>query len=84
MLSSPDKVLVSLVGRQGRELWFQLKISLSRNLMPGCSGGEAAREEEEEEEHQEGAPASPRHPCPPQTPFYYLPINPEHPERPCS
>lgn len=66
---------------KGRELWFQVKVSLSRNLMLGCSAGE---EKEEEEDHQEGAPASPRHPCPPQTPFYYLPINPEHPERPCS
>lgn len=62
---------------KGRELWFQLEIPMSRQLQPGCSA--------EEEDHQEGVPAdSRRHPCPPQTPFYYLPIVPLHPDRPCS
>lgn len=57
---------------QGREVWFQVKIPLSRNLTVGCSPAADA-----------GAQRSPGHPCPPQVPFLYLPINHEQPQEPC-
>nr|XP_046246082.1 ribonuclease T2-like [Scatophagus argus] len=64
-----------------REVWFQVKVPLSRNLTVGCNHrGDA-----------DGEPASapgaggtsPGHPCPPQVPFYYFPIDHEQPRRPC-
>ncbi|AWO99463.1 putative ribonuclease T2-like [Scophthalmus maximus] len=67
-----------------REVWFQVKIPLTRNLTVGCDhrgGGDI-----------DGDPAagsipgrsfSPGHPCPPQVPFYYFPIDHQRPRRPC-
>uniref|UniRef100_A0A3Q3W842 Uncharacterized protein n=1 Tax=Mola mola TaxID=94237 RepID=A0A3Q3W842_MOLML len=56
-----------------REVWFQLKIPLSRNLTLGCDHhGDAS-----------GWGWSPGHPCSPQVPFYYLPIDHQQPWRPC-
>ncbi|XP_035535390.1 ribonuclease Oy [Morone saxatilis] len=65
---------------KGREVWFQVKIPLSRNLTVGCHHhGDA-----------DGTPASwsgwsssHGHACPPQVPFYYFPIDHQQPQRPC-
>ncbi|XP_056139804.1 ribonuclease T2-like [Lampris incognitus] len=63
---------------QGREVWFQVKIPLSRNLSLGCP-------------HDRGSPAerrpglivSPGHRCPPEAPLYYFPIDYQQPHQPC-
>lgn len=60
---------------QDREVWFQIKIPLSRNLTVGCSSGGAGVEPDQR--------ASGGHPCPPQVPFFYLPINHQQPDQPC-
>lgn len=61
---------------QGREVWFQVKIPLSRNLTLGCDHhGDAGSDP--------GWSLSPGHPCPPQVPFYYYPIDHQHPQQPC-
>uniref|UniRef100_A0A3B5KEP3 Ribonuclease T2, like n=1 Tax=Takifugu rubripes TaxID=31033 RepID=A0A3B5KEP3_TAKRU len=57
-----------------REVWFQIKIPLSRNLTAGCSPAADA----EADWRSSGG-----HPCPPQVPFFYLPINHEQPKEPC-
>uniref|UniRef100_A0A3B4FSI6 Ribonuclease T2-like n=1 Tax=Pundamilia nyererei TaxID=303518 RepID=A0A3B4FSI6_9CICH len=60
-----------------RELWFQLKIRLNRNLTVGCDLCTDA-------EDADSRPVpSPGHPCPDRVPFYYFPINHERPQRPC-
>lgn len=63
---------------QDREVWFQIKIPLSRNLTVGCGPpgppGPAG---------PEAGGGSSGHPCPPQVPFFYLPIDHERPEQPC-
>ncbi|XP_041851157.1 ribonuclease Oy-like [Melanotaenia boesemani] len=62
-----------------RQVWFQLKVRLHRNLTLGC-------------DHHDGDPVvesgpGPRpssgHPCPPDAPFFYFPINHQQPQRPC-
>lgn len=59
---------------EGREVWFQVKVPVSRNLTVGC-------------EHDGGDCQAWRstggHPCPPDVPFYYLPIDHRQPPRPC-
>lgn len=58
---------------QGREVWFQVKVSLYQNLTIGCrSYGD---------DNQQNTSAG--HPCPANTPFYFLPIDHERPQRPC-
>ncbi|XP_055022711.1 ribonuclease T2-like [Boleophthalmus pectinirostris] len=50
--------------KKGRELWFQMKVSLSPNGTSGCSPSDL-----------NWAPEPPlTHPCPPDTPLYYPPI----------
>uniref|UniRef100_A0A8C2WU23 Ribonuclease T2, like n=2 Tax=Cyclopterus lumpus TaxID=8103 RepID=A0A8C2WU23_CYCLU len=59
---------------KGREVWFQVKIPLSHNLTVGC------------DHHADGGPgwnSSHGHPCPPQAPLYYFPIDHQQPQRPC-
>ncbi|XP_075938865.1 ribonuclease T2-like isoform X1 [Anarhichas minor] len=61
-----------------REVWFQVKIPLSHNLTVGCDHHDV----------DDGNLAPPRnssrgHPCPPQVPFYYFPIDHQDPQRPC-
>uniref|UniRef100_A0A8C7YDA3 Uncharacterized protein n=1 Tax=Oryzias sinensis TaxID=183150 RepID=A0A8C7YDA3_9TELE len=58
-----------------RQVWFQVKIRLSRDLTLGCPHPEAGS--------GPGSGSSPGHPCPPEVPFFYLPINHQQPERPC-
>lgn len=58
---------------QGRELWFQLKVSLFRNLTTGCGHKDLTM----------GRDPAPAHPCPRQAPLYYLPIDHRQPPRPC-
>ncbi|XP_030600554.1 ribonuclease T2-like isoform X2 [Archocentrus centrarchus] len=75
-----DKMEIQCVtDDKDRELWYQLKIRLNRNLTVGCNHHLDA-----------GAVApgskpipSPGHPCPHQVPFYYFPINHKQPQRPC-
>ncbi|XP_039987353.1 ribonuclease T2-like isoform X2 [Xiphias gladius] len=65
-----------------REVWFQVKIPLSQNLTVGC-------DHQGETERDPAAGSSPGwspstgHPCPPQVPFYYFPIDHQQPLRPC-
>ncbi|TWW77727.1 ribonuclease T2-like isoform X2 [Takifugu flavidus] len=83
-VSEVRRVLVPHVGdiheiqcvrdKQDREVWFQIKIPLSRNLTVGCSPAADA----EADWRSSGG-----HPCPPQVPFFYLPINHEQPKEPC-
>ncbi|XP_040040416.2 ribonuclease T2-like [Gasterosteus aculeatus] len=71
-----DKHEVQCVtGDQGREVWFQVKIPISRNLTVGC--GHRGDGDPEARDSFQG------HPCPPQVPFYYLPIDHQDPRRPC-
>ncbi|XP_061073996.1 ribonuclease T2-like [Conger conger] len=65
--------------KNGRELLVQLKITMYKNYTLGC------------DHKQPGPPAhvqtswkdSPGHPCPQNSPVYYLPISHEHPQNPC-
>ncbi|XP_068601712.1 ribonuclease T2-like [Brachionichthys hirsutus] len=78
-----DKHEIQCVQMEDKEAWFQVKVLLSRNLTIGCDHpGDAA-----------GAPEpgsgptwrpSHGHPCPPDVPFYYLPIDHQQPLQPCS
>ncbi|XP_061137442.1 ribonuclease T2-like [Syngnathus typhle] len=80
-LSEVQDVLAPLLGRtyeiqcikddKERELWFQVKIRLSRNLTVGC------------EHAADVTPISQGHPCPAQGTFYLLPIDWRRPSRPC-
>lgn len=67
---------------QDREVWFQVKIPLTRNFTVGCdhhgyAGKEAASGSDPRWRPSHG------HPCPPEVPFYLLPIDHEQPRRPC-
>lgn len=62
---------------KGRQVWFQVKIPLSRNLTLGCD------HPGDDDGPGPGRRWSPGHPCPPDVPFYYLPIDHEQPTRPC-
>ncbi|XP_037123227.1 ribonuclease T2-like [Syngnathus acus] len=80
-LSEVQDVLAPLLGHaceiqcikddKGREVWFQVKIRLSRNLTVGC------------EHAADVTPISQGHPCPAQGTFYLLPIDWRRPSRPC-
>ncbi|XP_037534266.1 ribonuclease T2-like [Nematolebias whitei] len=64
--------------QKSREVLYQVKVRLTQNLTFGC------------DHHGNTAGSGPEplpstgHPCPPDVPFYYLPINPQQPWRPCS
>ncbi|XP_034024119.1 ribonuclease Oy [Thalassophryne amazonica] len=68
---------------KGREVWFQVKIRLSPNLSIGCDHHHQDDERNLAEEHRSARSTFPGHPCPPQIPFYYFPINHEAPHQPC-
>ncbi|PWA19379.1 hypothetical protein CCH79_00018374 [Gambusia affinis] len=60
--------------QQDRQVLFQVKVQLTRNLTVGCG------------HHGDGGLGpgpSPGHPCPPDAPLYYFPINHQEPWRPC-
>ncbi|KAK5904208.1 hypothetical protein CesoFtcFv8_005796 [Champsocephalus esox] len=58
--------------KKEREVWFQVKVPLSHNLTVGC------------DHHGNTKPPPPHgHPCPPDTPFYYFPIDHQQPQTPC-
>ncbi|XP_028275621.1 ribonuclease T2-like [Parambassis ranga] len=60
-----------------REVWFQLKIHLSRNLTVGCNHhGDPAS-------GSDPGPGLSVHTCPPNASLYYFPINHQQPWRPC-
>ncbi|XP_047450463.1 ribonuclease T2-like isoform X2 [Mugil cephalus] len=64
---------------QGREVWFQVKVKLSRNLTIGCDHhGDPSRDP-----GPGLSEPSSGHPCPPHVPVYYYPINHQQPQRPC-
>ncbi|KAF6726225.1 Ribonuclease Oy [Oryzias melastigma] len=64
-----------VVDHRDRQVWFQVKIRMSRDLTLGCSHPDAGS--------GPGSEPSPGHPCPPEVPFFYFPINHQQPERPC-
>uniref|UniRef100_A0A3B4UQ88 Ribonuclease T2, like n=1 Tax=Seriola dumerili TaxID=41447 RepID=A0A3B4UQ88_SERDU len=67
---------------QDREVWFQVKIPLSHNLTLGCDHhGDA--ENDLATGSNRAWNSSPGHPCPPQVPFYYFPIDHQQPKQPC-
>lgn len=73
LLFDLQRLCFDLLGSpQGREVWFQIKIPLSSNLTVGCDAGA------EPDQRPSGG-----HPCPPQVPFFYLPINHQRPDQPC-
>ncbi|XP_041797143.1 ribonuclease T2-like [Chelmon rostratus] len=75
-------VIQCVTDDKDRNVWFQVKIPLSRNLTVGCDHhGDAERDPEPVS--GPGPTASPAHPCPPQVPFYYFPIDHQQPRRPC-
>ncbi|XP_026225462.1 ribonuclease Oy [Anabas testudineus] len=61
-----------------RQVWFQVKIPLSRNFTIGCDHNSDTKTDPGPE-----WAFSSGHPCPPQVPFYYFPINHEQPQQPC-
>ncbi|XP_020513220.2 ribonuclease T2-like [Labrus bergylta] len=65
-----------------RQVWFQVKIPLSHNLTLGCDH-QGNIDRELESRSGPGQTPPPGHPCPPEDPFYYLPIDHEQPQRPC-
>ncbi|KAK2913108.1 hypothetical protein Q8A73_007221 [Channa argus] len=65
-----------------RQVWFQVKIPLSPNLTVGCDH-HVDTEGEPGSSSGPGWRASPGHPCPPQAPFFYLPIDHQQPRQPC-
>ncbi|XP_045929996.1 ribonuclease T2-like isoform X2 [Micropterus dolomieu] len=65
-----------------REVWFQVKIPLSRNLTLGCQHHSDANGDPASGSGPGWNPSS-GHPCPSQVPFYYFPIDHEEPRRPC-
>ncbi|CAL8334379.1 unnamed protein product [Boreogadus saida] len=83
-LAELEEVLTPLIGEhheiqciqdnQDRELWFQVKIPLSRNLTLGCPQRNSTAER---------GPPPRGHPCPSQTPIYLVPIDHENPREPC-
>ncbi|KAL3991269.1 type I protein arginine methyltransferase [Sarotherodon galilaeus] len=78
-----DKLEIQCItDEQDRELWFQLKIRLNRNLTVGCDLCTDAEDALKVQPGSRPVP-SPGHPCPDQVPFYYFPINHERPQRPC-
>ncbi|KAG7240160.1 hypothetical protein INR49_027528 [Caranx melampygus] len=67
---------------KNREVWFQVKIPLSHNLTLGC-GHHGDGENEPAAGSDRGRNPSAGHLCPPQVPFYYLPIDHQQPQQPC-
>uniref|UniRef100_A0A3Q1D8U8 Uncharacterized protein n=1 Tax=Amphiprion ocellaris TaxID=80972 RepID=A0A3Q1D8U8_AMPOC len=65
-----------------QEVWFQVKIGLSRNLTIGCEHHGNAKGDFAAGSNPVSYP-SPGHPCRSGIPFYYLPINHQQPLRPC-
>uniref|UniRef100_A0A1A8QFF8 Uncharacterized protein n=1 Tax=Nothobranchius pienaari TaxID=704102 RepID=A0A1A8QFF8_9TELE len=66
--------------RKDREVLFQVKVQLTRNLTVGCDHhGDADRVSA----FRSGSCSSSGHPCPPEIPFYYFPIMHQEPWRPC-
>ncbi|KAM4628281.1 ribonuclease T2-like isoform 2-T3 [Polymixia lowei] len=65
-----------------REVWFQVKIPLSRNLTLGCEHRDLLQEEPAAGLNP-GRVVPAGHPCPPQVPLYYFPIDHQKPHQPC-
>ncbi|XP_056229153.1 ribonuclease T2-like isoform X2 [Seriola aureovittata] len=65
-----------------REVWFQVKIPLSHNLTLGCDHHGDAEDDLATGSNRAWS-SSPGHPCPPQVPFYYFPIDHQQPKQPC-
>ncbi|XP_044210818.1 ribonuclease T2-like [Thunnus albacares] len=82
-LLGDEHVIQCVTDEKEREVWFQVKIPLSHNLTLGCDhhgdadGDPVVGSGPERDPHPAG------HPCPPQIPFYYFPIDHQQPKRPC-
>uniref|UniRef100_A0A4W6FIJ4 Uncharacterized protein n=1 Tax=Lates calcarifer TaxID=8187 RepID=A0A4W6FIJ4_LATCA len=68
---------------QEREVWFQLKILLSHNLTLGCDHHHDTDWDTASSFKPKPSPTHHGHPCPPQVPFYYFPIDHQQPQQPC-
>ncbi|XP_018542660.1 ribonuclease T2-like isoform X2 [Lates calcarifer] len=66
-----------------REVWFQLKILLSHNLTLGCDHHHDTDWDTASSFKPKPSPTHHGHPCPPQVPFYYFPIDHQQPQQPC-
>lgn len=78
-----DKLEIQCVtDDKNQQVWFQVKIGLSRNLTVGCDHHGDAKDDLPAGSGP-GSYPSPGHPCPPGVPFYYLPIDHQQPLRPC-
>ncbi|GAA6231287.1 ribonuclease Oy-like isoform X1 [Lates japonicus] len=66
-----------------REVWFQLKIPLSHNLTLGCEYHDDTDWDMASSFKPKPSPTHHGHPCPPEVPFYYFPIDHQQPQRPC-
>ncbi|CAL8352153.1 unnamed protein product [Lota lota] len=71
-----------ITDHQDRELWFQVKIPMSRNLTLGCPADHQDHRDPTAE-HGPGQYPFTGHPCPSQTPIYLVPIDPQNPHHPC-
>ncbi|XP_077466803.1 ribonuclease T2-like [Stigmatopora argus] len=85
-LAGGDKMEIQCIkDHQEREVWFQTKIQLSRNMSLGCphdSGG-GGSSGGRHHDGKDGGSSSGGHPCPDGEAFYYVPIDHQHPLRPC-
>ncbi|KAL4647437.1 ribonuclease Oy-like [Arapaima gigas] len=63
----------------GRQVWVQVKIPLYHNFTLGCH----RYDQEKIIVAQSLWSSSPGHPCPPNTPIFYFPINYKEPDHPC-
>ncbi|XP_059187568.1 ribonuclease T2-like [Centropristis striata] len=75
-------VIQCVTDHKDREVWFQVKIPLSHNLTLGCEHHSGANRDPAPRSDPGWHPSN-GHPCPPQTPFYYFPIDHQEPLRPC-
>ncbi|KAL0972827.1 hypothetical protein UPYG_G00195250 [Umbra pygmaea] len=75
----PDAQIQCITDSKGREILFQVKIPLSRNLTFGCHDG---RQDAESESTQHWNTYS-AHPCQLKSSIFYFPINYNNPHQPC-
>ncbi|XP_028680181.1 ribonuclease T2-like [Erpetoichthys calabaricus] len=58
---------------KGRQVWVQLKITMTKTFTLGCNKLQASEDSQE----------PPGHPCPRTEPIFYFPIHRENPAEPC-
>lgn len=98
-LAEIQQVLTPLLGEhqeiqcvtdhQDRELWYQVKVPLSRNLTLGCPPDprpdpQAAPQADPQADPWPGQKPSHGHPCRPEDLIYFVPISHQNPVQPCA